>query len=94
MSIKTQELKQAAKQKRFDDLCEVHADDKSGDEHRRAAAHAHVMTHHALEMDTPEAHAAAADAHRQVADMHEECADEYDSDEGAPSSEVKPRKKA
>lgn len=45
-----------------------------GDMHRRLAAHAHVMTHHALELDTPEAHEAAAMAHRKVADMHDDAA--------------------
>ena len=52
------------------------SDDKAGDEHRRAAAHAHVMTHHALEMDDPDAHEAAASAHDKVAEMHRESAKE------------------
>lgn len=53
---------------------------------RRLAAHAHVMTHHALELDTPDAHRAAAAAHQKVADTHEEAADELDEEE-APESE-------
>ena len=90
MSRAVQEQKAAAKKSRFDAVVAAaeRADDKSGDEHRRMAAHAHVMTHHALEMDTPEAHMAAAEAHQHVAEMHEEAADELgpDSSERVPGS--------
>lgn len=75
MSLRTQQIKRDAKEAEFAARVALHTDDKSGEEHRRMAAHAHVMTHHALELDTPEAHEAAAAAHQKVADMHEEAAD-------------------
>lgn len=68
------EQRTAAKQDALEDAL-VRSDDKSGDEHRRMAAHAHVMTHHALELETPEAHEAAAAAHDKVAEMHRDAAE-------------------
>jgi hypothetical protein len=96
MGIQSNARKQAAKQARFDEVLHnaaVRADDKQGDEHRRMAAHAHVMTHHALEMDTPEAHQAAAMAHQKVAEMHEECAEAYPDEEEEAPVKGKPAKK-
>lgn len=89
MSIHTQQMKRDAKNAEFAARVALHTDDKGGEEHRRAAAHAHVMTHHALELDTPEAHEAAAAAHDKVSEMHMDCAKELaageDSENVAPS---------
>lgn len=84
MSLASRARKAAEKKARFDAIMraaghDLREDDKAGDDHRAAAAHAHVMTHHALEMDTPSAHEAAAAAHDKVADMHRERAEEYPS---------------
>ena len=82
MSQRTSQMRQDAKEARWQELLErTRYDDKSGDEHRRAAAHAHVMTHHALEMDTPEAHEAAACAHDKVAEMHRDAAETLEGSE-------------
>jgi len=92
------ERKKSEKARRWDAVVAmdnvVRGDDKAGDEHRRMAAHAHVMTHHALELDTPEAHEAAAQAHDKVAEMHRDVVEEYPDDEEAPeSSERAPAKR-
>jgi len=73
----------AAKEARFAARFDApYADDEEGDDHRKAASHAMVMTHHALEMKTPEAHKAAADAHRKIADLHDEASEgDEDGDE-------------
>jgi hypothetical protein len=47
-------------------------DEDEGDDVRKQAAHAHTMSHHALEMGEPGAHKAAADAHKKLAKMHTE----------------------
>lgn len=72
---------EAAKKAEWEQRVAMHSDNKEGDQQRRLAAHAHVMTHHALEIDTPEAHEAAAQAHQKVADMHTQCAGEYEDEE-------------
>lgn len=36
----------------------------------KAAAHAHVASHHAVKLDTPEAHKLAIQAHQAVVDLH------------------------
>ena len=51
------------------------------DKMRRANQHAAVMTHHGLEMGTPEAHKAAADAHQKMADQHLEMAKDLEDDD-------------
>jgi hypothetical protein len=81
MSQRTKQLKRDAKAADWQVRVALHTDDKSGEEHRRAAAHAHVMTHHALELDTPEAHMAAAAAHDKVSQMHEDAADALSAEE-------------
>lgn len=50
------------------------------DDHRKAASHAVMMSHHAFEMGDKDAHKAAADAHRRVADMHDEAAEGDDAE--------------
>jgi hypothetical protein len=71
MSLRTEQLRADAKAARFAAVV-ARYDDKGADDLRKKAAHAHVMTHHALEMDTPEAHDAAAEAHQGMADAHTE----------------------
>lgn len=96
MSTASRARKHAAKAARFDAIVASNTrwDDASGDEHRRMAAHAHVMTHHALEMDTPEAHEAAAQAHDKVAEMHRDAAQCMDSEDAPQKSATSGRAKA
>jgi hypothetical protein len=95
VSKQTRQRRADAKAERHGEILALaeRSDDKGADEHRRAAAHAHVMTHHALEMDTAPAHKAAAEAHQGVADMHMEAHEELEEEESPPSSEAPAKKR-
>ena len=85
MSFTTKRLKADAKAERqavltHNNRTRGDAKEPVDDENKRMAAHAHVMTHHAFEMASPDGHKAAADAHQEVADMHMAAADELDDD--------------
>lgn len=69
---------------KLDEMLSKPMGDADADDFRNKAAHAHTMTHHAVEMHSPEAHKAAAEAHQKLADAHaamsEECAPDSERD--------------
>lgn len=91
MSLFTKKLRQKRKDERAAMIrAGYRLDALQGDNLRKMAGNAHVLSHHAADMEMAGSHAAAMRAHEKVADMHKSMAkgcDDYDSKE-FPSSDA------